>query len=501
MIQHQVAIAGAGPSGMILAAELKLAGIDVGIVERRQGTEIEGSRAGGLHARSLEVLDQRGVVERFLAEGQTAQVYGFGSIHFDISDFPTRHPYGLALWQRHIERLMAGWIDELGIPVHRGREVTGFAQDEEGVALQLADGETVRALYLVGCDGGRSIVRRAAGIEFAGWAPSISHIIAEVEIGEGPVAWGMRQDATGMHGLSRVEYDIVDGKVVYRETGPVRVMLTERDLTQSGDPTFDDLKRGLAAVYGTDFGVHDPIWISRFTDMARQAVSYRKGRVLLAGDAAHVHYPAGGKGLNTGLQDAVNLGWKLAQVVRGISPASLLDSYEAERHPVAAQVLHDTLAHVAMVRTDDRSKALSRLVGEMLSLDETRRVMGGRMSELDIRYDFGPGHPLLGRRMPDLDLVTADGPVRAYTLLHAARPVLLDLGVPGGLDIDAWADRVQLVAARYAGAWELPVIGVVPAPEAVLIRPDGHVCWVGEGDGGGLKEALARWFGGPSARS
>jgi 2-polyprenyl-6-methoxyphenol hydroxylase-like FAD-dependent oxidoreductase len=499
MIQHQVVIAGAGPTGMMLAAELRLAGIDVGIIERRQGTEIEGSRAGGLHARSLEILDQRGVVDRFLAEGQKAQVYGFGSIRVDIGDFPTRHPYGLALWQRHIERILAGWISDLGIPVHRGREVVGFAEDETGIDLHLAGGEPVRGLFLVGCDGGRSVVRRSAGIAFAGWAPSVSHIIAEVGIGDGPIEWGMRQDATGIHGLSRIEYDIVDGKVIYRDTGPVRVMLTEARVGQAGEPTFDDLKRGLVAVYGTDFGIHDPIWISRFTDMARQAGTYRKGRVLLAGDAAHVHYPAGGKGLNMGLQDAVNLGWKLAQVVRGASPESLLDTYGAERHPVAAQVLQDTLAHVAMVRTDDRSKALNRLVGELLGLDEVRRVMGARMSELDICYDFGPGHPLLGRRMPDLDLETGSGPVRMVTLLHAARPVLLDFGASGSLGIAGWADRVRRIEARYDGAWELPVIGAVPAPEAVLVRPDGHVCWVGDGTGHGLAGALGRWFGPPSA--
>jgi 2-polyprenyl-6-methoxyphenol hydroxylase-like FAD-dependent oxidoreductase len=495
MIQHQVAIAGAGPTGMMLAAELRLAGIDVGVIERRETAEVRGSRAGGLHARSLEVFDQRGVVDRFLAEGQAAQVHGFGSIHFDISDFPTRHPYGLALWQKHIERIMAGWIEELGIPVHRGREVTGCAQDGHGVAVHLADGEPVRALYLVGCDGGRSVIRRTAGIAFTGWEPTVSHIIAEVEAGEEPMQWGMRQDATGMHGLSRVEYDIVDGKVIYRDTGPVRVMLTERDLSHAGEPTLDDLRHGLIAVYGTDFGVHDPISISRFTDAARQAEHYRAGRVLLAGDAAHVHYPAGGKGLNTGVQDAVNLGWKLAQVARGVSPESLLDTYEAERHPVAAQVLQDTLAHVAAVRTDVRSKALNGMMSELLSLDPVRRMMGGRMSELDIRYDLGAGHPLLGRRMPDLDLETADGPVRTYTLLHEARPVLLNFGAPGSLGTGAWADRVRLVEARYEGAWELPVIGVVSAPAAVLIRPDGHVCWVGGGTDGGLAAALIRWFG------
>jgi 2-polyprenyl-6-methoxyphenol hydroxylase-like FAD-dependent oxidoreductase len=494
MIRHDVVIAGAGPTGMMLGAELKLAGIDAGIVERRATPEIKGSRAGGLHARSLEVLDQRRLVERFLAEGHKAQVNGFGGTHVDISDFPTRHPYSLGLWQNHIERILAGWIGELGVPVHRGREVAGFVQDDAGVDLNLADGEPVRATYLVGCDGGRSVIRRAAGIAFEGWEPTISHLIAEVDFAEPPIL-GARQDALGTHGLGRIEYEIVDGKVVFKDSGPIRVMLTERGVDHAGEPTLDELRAGLVAVYGTDFGVRDPIWLSRFTDAARQAVTYRKGRVLLAGDAAHIHYPAGGRGLNTGLQDAVNLGWKLALVVKNTAPESLLDTYQAERHPVAAQVLRDTLAHVAAVRTDDRSKALSGLIGELLALDQPRKFIGGRMSGLDIHYDLGAGHPLLGRRMPDLDLATSAGPVRVFSLLHTARPALLNFAAPGSLDSGPWSDRVRLVEAKYDGAWELPVIGIVPAAKAVLVRPDGYVAWVGDGTAAGLTTVLTKWFG------
>ena len=489
MTKHAVVIAGGGPTGLMLAGELALAGVDVAIVERRASQDLIGSRAGGLHARTIEVLDQRGIADRFLAQGQVAQVAGFAWIRLDISDFPTRHPYGLALWQNHIERILAGWVGELAVPIYRGREVTGFVQDDAGVDVELSDGERLRAEYLAGCDGGRSVIRKTAGIEFPGWDPTISHLIAEADLAEEP-DWGMRRDALGLHGLSKLE----DGKTV-------RVMVTEQDPSRTGEPTLGDLSAALIAVYGTDYGIHSPTWISRFTDMARQAASYREGRVLLAGDAAHVHYPVGGQGLNIGVQDAVNLGWKLAQVVKKTAPDSLLDTYQTERHPVAARVLRDTLAQVALLRTDDRTNALREITSELLSMDEPRKRIAGMMSGLDLKYDLGEGHPLLGRRMPDLDLVTANGPLRVFTLLHAARPVLLNLDQPGGFDITPWADRVQVIDATYGGLWEMPVLGAVTAPSAVLIRPDGYVAWVGEGDltHPGLHEALNTWFGPPAA--
>lgn len=486
MTAHEVVIAGGGPTGLMLAGELALAGIDVAIVERRASQGLAGTRAGGLHSRSIEVLDQRGIGDRFLSQGRMAQVAGFSSVPLDISDFPTRHNYGLALWQTHIERILAGWVGELPVTIHRGCEVTGVAQDGTGVDVALADGRSLRARYLVGCDGGRSLVRKAAGIAFPGWDPTMSWLIAEVEMAEEP-AWGPRRDAVGIHGLIRLE------------EGPVRVVLTERQLGLAGEPTLGDLGAALVAVYGTDYGVHSPTWISRFTDMTRQAESYRERRVLLAGDAAHVHPPMGGQGLNIGLQDAVNLGWKLAQVVRGTSPDSLLDTYQAERHPVAARVLRNTMAEVALRRTDDRTKALGEIVAELVGMDGPRRRLAGMMSGLDIHYDLGEGHPLLGRRMPDLDLITADGPVRVFALLHRARPVLLNLGAPASLDAGPWADRVRSLDATYPGPWELPVIGTVPAPSAVLVRPDGYVAWVGEPGGPRPEEALAAWFGPPAA--
>jgi 2-polyprenyl-6-methoxyphenol hydroxylase-like FAD-dependent oxidoreductase len=487
--EHAVLVAGGGPTGLMLAGELALAGVDVAVVERRVSEDRPGSRAGGLHARTIEVLDQRGIADRFLSEGQVAQVAGFGGVSLDISDFPTRHNYGLGLWQKHVERILAGWVGELPVTFYRGIEVTGFEQDDIGVDVPLSDGRSLRAEYLVGCDGGRSLIRKAAGIEFPGWDPTTSSLLAEVEMTEEPET-GIRRTPSGMHAIGKVEYEVKDGEVVYEEGGTVGVMLTESQVGNTDEPTLRDLSEGLIAVYGTDYGIHSPTWITRFTDMTRQAAAYRDRRVLLAGDAAHVHSPVGGQGLNISVQDAVNLGWKLAQVVNRTSPESLLDTYHAERHPVAARVLRSTMAQVALMRVDDRIEALRDTVSDLLSMDEPRKRFAGMMSGLDIHYDLGEGHPLLGRRMPDLDLVTADGPLRLYTLLHDARPVFLNFGEP-------LAHGASAIDAHYAGDWELPVLGEVAAPDAVLIRPDGYVAWVGDGTDTGLRDALTTWFGSP----
>jgi 3-(3-hydroxy-phenyl)propionate hydroxylase len=483
MTEHAVVIAGGGPTGLMLAGELALAGVDVVIVERRASQDVDGSRAGGLHSRTIEVLDQRGIADRFLAAGQAMQIQGFVGIPLDISDFPTRHNYGLALWQSDFERILAAWVSELAVPIHHEREVTGFAQDDTGVDVELSDGQSLRADYLVGCDGGRSVVRKAAGVDFVGWDATTSWLIAEVEMDEEPQL-GMRREGGGIGPVNRVEGG-----------GPFRVVLTEQHVDHISEPTLQDLSEALIVAYGTDYGVHSPTWISRFTDMTRQAASYRQGRVLLAGDAAHVHPPQGGQGLNTGVQDAVNLGWKLAQVVNTTSPQHLLDTYHAERHPVGARVLHNTMAQVALSGPDDRHQALRDTMTELLSMDEPRRRIAAMLSGLDIHYDLGQGHPLLGRRMPDLDVHTADGPTRVFTLLHDARPVLLNLGEPDGFDISPWANRVRLVDARHDGVLELPVLGEIPAPPAVLIRPDGHVAWAGDLTDPELPRALATWFG------
>lgn len=484
--EYQVVIAGAGPTGLMLAGELALAGIDVVIVERRPDRELIGWRAGGLHARTIEILDQRGIADRFLAEGRISQLAGFAWTPLDISDFPTRHNYGLALWQDRIEHLLADRIEELNVPVYRGCAVTGFVQHKSAVSVELSDGRVLRADYLAGCDGGRSLIRKQAGIEFPGWDPTLSNLMAEVEMTEEP-SWGLRHDALGFHGLSR------------GENGLVRVLMTERELQSESEPGLRELSEALITVYGTDYGVHSPRWISRFTDRTRQAAAYRKGRVLLAGDAAHIHHSVGGQGLNTGVQDAVNLGWKLAQVIKGVSPESLLDTYHAERHPVGARVLRNTMAQIALLRrADGHLKAARDCVSELLDAEDARKQFAGMMSGLDIHYDLGDGHPLLGRRMPDLDLDTAAGPSRVYALLNDARALLLDFG--SGLDIAPWESHVKQVAARYDGAWELPVVGMVAPPGAVLVRPDGYAAWIGDRTAIGLTQALATWFGPPAAR-
>ncbi len=476
MTEHAVVIVGGGPAGMMLAAELALAKVDVAIVERRPDHVLAGSRAGGIHSRTIEVLDQRGVADRFLAEGQPIQAATFGTTVLDMSDFPTRHPYSLGIFQNKIERIMAAWIAELPVRIYYGARGHGLRPGRRPASTsRLTDGESLRARYLVGCDGGRSLVRKAAGIEFPGWDATRSNLIAEVELTEEPPP-GVRHDAAGVHGLHRLE----DGKTY-------RVVMTEQQLSAGSEPTLRELSEALIAVYGTDFGIHNPTWISRFTDMTRQAAAYRAGRVLLAGDAAHVHYPAGGQGLSLGVQDAVNLGWKLAQVVDGTSPERLLDTYHAERHPVAARALqvHDGADRAPAARRA-HARPLVEVVSELASMDEPRKRLAGigspgwtstTTSARDTRCsDAG---------CPTSTSTTADGPLRVFELLHDARPVLLDLGEPGDLDVAPWADRVQLVDARYDGEWELPVLGAVSAPTAVLIRPDGYVAWVGEGTDAG----------------
>jgi len=482
MTKHSVVIAGGGPSGLTLAGELALARIDVVIVEPRTSQLVDGSRAGGLHARTIEVLDQRGIAQRFLSEGQMHPRVAFGGIPLDISDFPTRHNYLLALWQSAFEPILADWVEGLGVPILRDVEVVGFAQDEMGVDVRLSDGTRLRGQYLVGCDGGRSAVRNAAGIEFVGTEPSTSWMIAEAEMSEEPVI-GVRPEGGGIGPVNRAEGG-----------GPYGIVLTEQP-PRTGEPSLHDLSEKLVDVYGTDFGVHSPSRISRFSDMTRQAASYRQGRVLLAGDAAHVHPPQGGQGLNIGVQDAVNLGWKLALVVNEAAPDSLLDTYQAERHPVGARVLRNTMVQVALAGADPRHQALRDTMAELLAMEEPRRHIAAMLTGLDVHYDLGEGHELLGRRMPDLDVTTADGPTRVFTLLHDAQGLLLNFGDPSRFEIARWADRVLLVDAQHEGPWVLPVLGEITPPEAALVRPDGHVAWVGKIADDGLSLALTSWFG------
>jgi len=407
---------------------------------------------------------------------------GFAYLPLDVRDLPTRHPYVLALWQRESERILAEWVlGDLGVPIVRDCEVVGLRQDDDGVDVEVSGGPSLRARYLVGCDGGRSTVRTAAGIDFPGLAPSASFVMAEVETTEQPPL-GVRPEGGGIGPVARE-----DGPPAYG------VVVREQRAEHEGEPTMEDLRAALVATYGSDFGAHSPGKVARFTDVSRQAATYRSGRVLLAGDAAHVHPPHGGQGLNTGVQDAVNLGWKLARVVQGTSPDSLLDTYHDERHPVGARLLRNTEAQVALTTNDDRHPALKGIVGELLGLDDARRLVASMITGLDVHYDLGEGHPLIGRRMPDLDLRTAAGPTRVSPLLHDAQPVLLDL-TDAGFDLARWPS-VRRVAGETDGPWELPVVGEVEAAPAVLVRPDGHVAWAGEIGDPGLPAALDRWFG------
>ncbi|MCH0564624.1 MULTISPECIES: FAD-dependent monooxygenase [unclassified Streptomyces] len=491
-----VVIAGAGPTGLMLACELRLAGVDVVVVDRLAQRTGE-SRAGGMHCRTLEVLDQRGVLGRFLAAGDLTPVGHFSGLMLDFDGLETRHPLPLMILQSAIERLLEEWAAGLGTRVRWSSEVVGVRQDEDGVAVELRTADaapvTLRARYLVGCDGGRSTVRKLSGIAFPGTPATMTALIGDVELPDLPedYIWA-RRCATG------------DYSAISLEPGWYRVITSDHDQVVDRDEpaTFEQLRQSLIRLAGTDYGMRRPRWISRFGDAARQAARYRAGRVLLAGDAAHIHFPAGGQGLNTGVQDAVNLGWKLASVVRGQTPESLLDTYHTERHPVGERVLQNTRAQAALARPGAQTDALRDVFGSLLVLDDVNRRLREMLTALDIRYPVGDGHPLAGRRVPDAGLKAPDGTSRVYELLHAARPVLLDLhGSPELVTaVEGWADRVDLVEARSEDEqWAVPSRGEIPAPAAVLIRPDGHVAWAAATgrapDTSALRTALTTWFG------
>lgn len=475
-----VIVVGGGPTGLMLAAELRLHDVHVVVLEKLTGPTGE-SRGQGLHARSVEVMDQRGLLERFAAVSEKFQVGGlFGGIATAWPDgLDTAHPYGLATPQPVTERLLEERAAELGTEIRRGCEVVALNQSEEGdeagVTVGLADGTQLRSRYLVGCDGGRSAVRKLAGIGFPGEAATVETLLGEMEATEGP-----EKIAAVVEGVRRTQlrFGVSPGK-----DGVCRVVVPADGVSEdrTSPPTLEDFKERLRAVAGTDFGVHSPRWMSRFGDATRQAEHYRAGRVLLAGDAAHIHPPTGGQGLNLGVQDAFNLGWKLAAEVRGWAPEGLLDSYHSERHPVGAAVLDNTRAQITLLGTGPGATALRALYTKLMGFEEVNRYMTGMITALDIRYDVGEGHALLGRRMPDVEL--KDGR-RLYSLMHQGRGLLVDR--TGRLSAAGWADRVDHVV----GGEDLDV-------PAVLLRPDGHVVWAGE-DQRELLDRLPRWFGAPA---
>ncbi|MDK1472707.1 rifampin monooxygenase [Streptomyces sp. 549] len=489
-----VIVAGGGPTGLMLAGELRLHGVRVVVLEREP--EPTGpSRSRGLHARSVEVMAQRGLLERFLAHGEKFAVGGFfGGIDRPWPErLDTAHSYVLAIPQHVTERLLTEHATTAGAEIRRGQEVTGLSQDADGVTAELADGTRLRARYLVGCDGGRSTVRRLLGVGFPGEPSRVETLLGDVEVDVPPQTLAAAVDEVRRTHLRFGAMPLGEG--VFRVIVPAEGVAADRGVP----PTLEELKERLRVFAGTDFGVHSPRWLSRFGDATRLAERYRAGRVLLAGDAAHIHPPTGGQGLNLGLQDAFNLGWKLAAEVNGWAPEGLLDSYHSERHPVAADVLENTRVQMMLLSPEAGPQAARRLLWELMGFEEVNRYLIEKVTAIGVRYDLGDGHPLLGRHLRDVELESG----RLYDHLHGGRGLLLDR--TGRLSVKGWSDRVdRLVDVGGAGGTDSTgdTNGTGGADRldvpAVLLRPDGHVAWVGD-EQQGLEGPLARWFGAPAA--
>ena len=467
-----VIVAGGGPTGLMLASELRLHGVHVLVLEKdAEPTKIVRSR--GLHARSIEIMDQRGLLERFLALGKQYPLIGFAGIRKPAPDrLDTAHPFTLGMPQPVTDRLLAEHAAELGAEIRRGRELTGLSQDGQGVTAELADGTQLRARYLVGCDGGRSTVRKLLGIDFPGEPPKVETLIGELEITEDPATVAAITEEIRKTQLRFGVAPVGDG--VFGFVVPAEGVAEDRTVP----PTLEEVKRQLVVIAGTDFGAHSPRWLSRFGNSTRLADHYRAGRALLAGDAAHIHSPAGGQGLNLGIQDAFNLGWKLAAEVNGWAPEGLLDSYHTERRPVAADVLDNTRAQMELMSVEPGPRSVRRLVSELMDFEDVNRYLIEKITAIGIRYDFGEGHELLGRRLRDVGLKRG----RLYALMHGGRGLLLDQ--TGRLSVTGWAERVDHV---------VDVSEELDVP-AVLLRPDGHVAWAGE-DQQDLLSQLGKWFG------